>query len=223
LDPQACVFARQNPDAIDAGVFHNDVISVGNGNVFFYHSLAFDRSESLVEELCRRFSSLCRDELIPIAVRPDEVSLKDAVESYLFNSQLVTLPDRTMCLVTPVECRENPRINALLDRIVSQENPIGQVLFVDVRQSMKNGGGPACLRLRVVLTRKERSLTHQGVFFTDRLYENLLAWGERHYRDRLSLEDLGDPLLLEESRAALDALTQVLGIGSIYRFQTAEG
>jgi succinylarginine dihydrolase len=221
LDPRTNVFARQNPAAIDAGVFHNDVISVGNENVFFYHSLAFDRCASLVDELSRTFSRLCQDELVLIAVGSDEVPVGDAVESYLFNSQLVTLHDNTMCLIAPVECQENPRTNALLERVVSEENPIQRVIYADVRQSMKNGGGPACLRLRVVLTRAERSLTHDGVFLTDRLYEELRAWGDRYYRDHLHLDDLSDPHLLEESRAALDALTHILKTGPIYRFQTA--
>ncbi|MEJ2716044.1 MAG: N-succinylarginine dihydrolase [Deltaproteobacteria bacterium] len=221
LDPQTKVFARQNPDAIDAGVFHNDVISVGNENVFFYHSLAFDRCPSLMDELSRKFSRLCRDELVLIEVGAQEVPIEDAVESYLFNSQLVTLPDNTMCLIAPVECRENPRTSAVLERVLSQENPIQKVLYVDVRQSMKNGGGPACLRLRVVLTPEERSLTHDGVFFTDRLYEELRAWGARYYRDHLDVDELSDPSLPDESRAALDALTRILKIGSLYRFQTA--
>ncbi|MGO8881610.1 MAG: N-succinylarginine dihydrolase [Desulfomonilaceae bacterium] len=219
LDPEKTVFARQNPEVIDAGVFHNDVISVGNRNVLFFHSQAFCNSDSILSELKRKFAQNCQDDLILIEVSPEQLSLAEAVESYLFNSQLVSMLDGTACLIAPAECRKNLRVKEVLDMVVSQDNPIGDVLFVDVRESMKNGGGPACLRLRVVLTDEELSHTHQGIFLSKQLYKELVDWGKRHYRDRLRLEDLGDPQLLYESRNALDSLTQVLGLGSIYDFQ----
>jgi succinylarginine dihydrolase len=124
-----------------------------------------------------------------------------------------------MCLIAPVECEENPRTKKVLDRIIYEENPIRAVRFVDVRQSMKNGGGPACLRLRVVLTEEEMGRTHQNVYLTDLLFAELTSWGEQYYRDQLSPADLADPALAEEGRAALDVLTQILKLGSIYRFQ----
>lgn len=220
LQPEATVFARQNPHAIDAGVFHNDVISVTNGNVFLYHSQAFADQDAVVEELWLRFSRQCHGDLFFVEILQDEVSLQEAVETYLFNSQLVTLPDRAMCLIAPVECEENVHTRAAIGRLIAEDNPIEQVIYVDVRQSMKNGGGPACLRLRVVLTEDQIARAHQGVFVTEALYGSLISWGERHYRDRLAPEDLLDPLLIDESRAALDELTSILKLGSIYEFQT---
>lgn len=107
----------------------------------------------------------------------------------------------------------------MLEALVSASNPISQVRFIDVRQSMQNGGGPACLRLRVALTESELALTHPGVLLTDRLYEELRAWGAKRYRDRLSPGDLADPSLGEESRVALDELTQILKLGAVYDFQ----
>ena len=219
LDRDKIVFARQNPDAIDAGVFHNDVIAVGNKNVLFFHSQAFCNYESVIAELREKFAGCCNDELITVEVSQKQLSLTDAVESYLFNSQLVSMPDGTACLIAPAECRENPRVNEVLETVISQNNTIDCILFVDVGESMRNGGGPACLRLRVVLTDEELSCTNQGSFFSKRLYRELIEWGNRHYRDRLRLEDLGDPQLLYESRNALDSLTQVLVLGSIYDFQ----
>ncbi|WP_210234729.1 N-succinylarginine dihydrolase [Methylocella tundrae] len=44
-------------------------------------------------------------------------------------------------------------------------------------------------------------------------------WVRRHYRDRLTGADLGDPALIEEGRAALDELTGILDLGPIYAFQ----
>ncbi|MEW6530354.1 MAG: N-succinylarginine dihydrolase [Thermodesulfobacteriota bacterium] len=219
LDPAATTFARQNPEAIDAGVFHNDVISVGNQNVFLYHAEAFCEPESVLNELTRTFSHLCGEELILIEVPSQEVSLQEAVETYFFNSQLVSLPDGTMSLIAPAEGEENPRTRAALERIQADDNPIAQVHFVDVRQSMKNGGGPACLRLRVVLTEEELASTHQGIMFSDGLYHRLIHWGERHYRDKLHPEDLADPALIDETRKALDELTGILDLGPMYGFQ----
>jgi succinylarginine dihydrolase len=152
-------------------------------------------------------------------VQQSQVPLADAVSSYLFNGQLVQLPDRTMALIAPVESRDNPRTREFLAGLLAQDTPIRQVHYVDVRQSMNNGGGPACLRLRVVLTERQRALTNPAVFLTDALHASLKTWIERHYRDRLIPADLADPRLLEESRRALDELTVSLNLGSIYPFQ----
>jgi succinylarginine dihydrolase len=206
LQPAATLFALQNPDAIDAGVFHNDVISVANQNVLFYHSLAFAEPVAVLDKLERAFFRYCGVEPVLIEVTADRVSLSEAVQSYLFNSQLVTLSDGTMGLISPLECTENERIAAFLEALVAEDNPISKVTIVDIRQSMKNGGGPACLRLRVVLNERE--------------LDKLNKWADRHYRDRLHSSDLVDPQLLTESRTALDELTRILDLGSIYDFQS---
>ena len=154
LEPRSTVFARQNPLAIEAGVFHNDVISVGNQDVLLFHSQAFSDSQCVLDELKQKFCECCGTELILIEVDPGQVSLEEAVETYLFNSQLVTLPDGAMCLIAPRECMENVNTKAFLESLVADStNPIRTVHYVDIRQSMKNGGGPACLRLRVGLDR----------------------------------------------------------------------
>jgi len=219
LHGERTAFARQNPVAVDAGVFHNDVISVGNRNVFLYHSLAFHAGDAVIADLKQRFSEECRGDLILIEVADEKVPIADSVSSYLFNSQLVTLPNGDMCLIAPAESQENPYTSVLLEDLVSGDNPIKEVRSVDVRQSMKNGGGPACLRLRVVLTEAELALAHAGVFLTDQLYEELCGWAGRNYRDRFDASDFVDPQVPEESRSALDELTQLLGLGSIYSFQ----
>jgi succinylarginine dihydrolase len=144
LDPERTLFAQQNPQAIDAGVFHNDVISVGNQNLFFYHPLAFVDTKKLIEKLKEQFLKHCGQEMFFIEVDPEQVSLEDAVKSYLFNSQLVTLNDESMLLISPEECRQNPKSQETIERIIDQDNPIQNVRYVDIRQSMKNGGGPAC-------------------------------------------------------------------------------
>ena len=210
----------RNPAAVDAGVFHNDVISVGNENVFLYHSQAFADTGSVISELRSTFRDSCHGELIGIEVSPHQVSVSEAVGTYLFNSQLVTLPDESMCLIAPVECSENKKTDHLLHEVIAHTgNPIRHLHYIDTHQSMKNGGGPACLRLRVVLTEEEKALAHQGTYLTDTLYSDLRTWADRFYRDRIEPRDLADPALAEESKTALDSLTQLLDLGSLYNFQ----
>tara|TARA_Y100001001_G_scaffold163353_1_gene192134 strand:- start:246 stop:1586 length:1341 start_codon:yes stop_codon:yes gene_type:complete len=215
LDDRHAVFAQQNPAAIDAGVFHNDVIAVGNGSCLFYHELAFLDEGGVLSDIRAR---LAGTELQPVRVSAAEVPIEDAVASYLFNSQLLNTPDG-MLLAVPGECREVASVSRYLDSLLQQNGPITAVEVFDVKQSMRNGGGPACLRLRVVLSDEERRAINQGVILTDALYERLTAWVNAHYRDELSQQDLADPMLLDEVRKALDELTGILGLGSIYDFQ----
>ena len=215
LKDQGVVFAQQNPDAIDAGVFHNDVIAVGNGNTLFYHDMAFLDESRVLADLRARLTGA---ELDTVRVSSAEVPIEDAVASYLFNSQLLNTADGMM-LAVPGECREIASVSRYLDELVKSGGPITSVEVFDVKQSMRNGGGPACLRLRVVLNDDELSAMHRGVLLTDDLYERLTTWVKGHYRDRLSQEDLADPMLLDEVRKALDELTGILGLGSIYDFQ----
>ncbi|MGL6054874.1 MAG: N-succinylarginine dihydrolase, partial [Vibrio metschnikovii] len=81
--------------------------------------------------------------------------------------------------------------------------------------------GPACLRLRVVLNASELKATNSGCLMDDQRFETLNQWVKKHYRDRLLEADLADPQLLIENRTALDELTQIMGLGSLYPFQQA--
>ena len=214
IDPGRTVFAQQNPDAIDAGVFHNDVIAVGHGDVLFCHEQAWLAQDTVLAELATRVGSA----FTPVVVAGGEVSLDDAVATYLFNSQLLPRADGRMLLVAPAECRENLRVAAFLDALLQSGGPVAEVLTFDLKQSMLNGGGPACLRLAVALTLVERDAINARVFLDDALAAELDGWIRKHYRDRLAPEDLGDPDLLDESRRALDELTQILRLPAVYSF-----
>ncbi|SFH28506.1 N-succinylarginine dihydrolase [Modicisalibacter xianhensis] len=212
------VFAQQHPEAIDAGVFHNDVIAVGNGPVLLYHEMAFLDEQRTLDELRRKMTT----PLIPVRVPSEAVSLDDAVSSYLFNSQLLTQPDGSgaMTLVVPGECEENEAVwRTIQDHLLAGNNPITEVVVKDVKQSMRNGGGPACLRLRIVLSERERQGLTGRVLLDDTLYGELTDWVNRHYRDRLTPDDLADPQLAEETLTALDELTRLLNLGNVYPFQ----
>lgn len=215
------VFVAQAPSAIDAGVFHNDVIAVGNDDVFLYHEKAYARGPRALADLRAAYAALHPGRtLATVRVPARRVSLADAVRSYLFNSQLVTLAPGRMALIAPAECREVPSVSAFLDDLVADpKNPIGAVHTFDLRESMRNGGGPACLRLRVTLNAAERAALPSGIWITDTSYPRLVAWVEKHYRETLAPADLADPALLDESRRALDELTGLLGLGAIYPFQ----
>src|SRR5947208_12616 len=215
LAPERTLYAQQHPDAIDAGVFHNDVIAVGSGTVLFCHERAFVGQDALLRALADRVGA----GFAALVVSEREVSLERAVATYLFNSQLLPRREGGMLLVAPAECRSDAAVGALLERLVSGTGPIGEVLTFDLKQSMQNGGGPACLRLRVALTPAERSAIRANVFLDAALADELEAWIRRHYRDRLAPDDLGDPALLDESRRALDELSTMLRLPAIYPFQ----
>lgn len=216
LNDDNVVYVQQNPDLIDQGVFHNDVIAVGNQNVLFYHEQAFYQSSQAIAEIKQKFIG---GELHLICVKTDEVSVQDAIKSYLFNTQIISLANGDMAIIAPTDCKENPAVSAYLTNLVAQNTPIKQVYYHDVKESMRNGGGPACLRLRVAMTDKEYAAVNQSTLINDRQFERLNAWVDKHYRDTLHVDDLSDPQLLIESRTALDELTQLLNLGSVYPFQ----
>lgn len=219
LDEQNVVYVQQNPDVIDQGVFHNDVIAVGNQNALFYHEQAFLDTDTKLSELSDKFTAATGNKLHLVKVNTSQVSVEEAVKTYLFNTQLVDIGNGQMAIIAPMECKESESVSSYLDQLVTQDTPIQQVHYFDVKQSMRNGGGPACLRLRVALSEQELAATNQNVLMSDALFARLNTWVDSHYRDQLSEDDLRDPQLVQESRAALDELTQILNLGSVYPFQ----
>jgi succinylarginine dihydrolase len=219
LDTARTVFTRQAPEAIDAGAFHNDVVAVAHERVLFHHEDAFADKAGLYAEVRAKASGF---EPVFVEVPRARVGLDDAVTSYLFNSQLVQLPNASsLTLIAPTEVRENNKAAAYVAEIIAQPNAaIGQVEWVEVRESMRNGGGPACLRLRIVMTPQERAAAAQGFFLDDALAAKLASWITKHYREELAPGDLGDPALVGETQTALDELTRILPLGAdFYPFQ----
>ncbi|GAB6261330.1 N-succinylarginine dihydrolase [Photobacterium sp. 53610] len=215
LDPSKVVIAQQNPDVIDQGVFHNDVIAVGNKNILFCHQQAFLDQQGTYSALKEKMG----EGFNIIEVPTNAVSVEDAVTSYLFNSQLIELPNGETLLVLPEECRKNDNVWRYVEQLLADKRGVDQVKVFDLKQSMANGGGPACLRLRVVLNEQEARAVNPSTLMNDALYGRLTQWVEKHYRDQMVEADLADPQLLDESRSALDELTQILSLGSVYPFQ----
>ena len=211
LAPQRAVFAQQSRKAINAGAFHNDVVCVGAADTLFFHEHAFEDTDSTLAALRAAAEGLF--DLKPVMVPAAEVPLEDAIRSYLFNSQLLVVPgEARLVLVAPTEAEETPSTRAYCERLVAGNGPIGRVDYVDVRQSMRNGGGPACLRLRVVMTEAERAACHQGVLLTEERIDALQAIVRQTYRDRLAPEDLADPGFADECRRAREGLLNVLDL-----------
>ncbi|HEX7671270.1 MAG TPA: N-succinylarginine dihydrolase [Polyangiaceae bacterium] len=206
---------QQDPAGIDIGAFHTDVLAASNDGFLMLHEQALSHHRDFLPELRTRlgngFSSVVAHET--------ELPAREAVLSYPFNSQIVTRPDGTMAIVAPTDARESETARRFLERVVAEENPVRELHFVDVNGSMNNGGGPACLRLRVPLTEAEREAVTARVFLDDALHADLTGWVNAHYRDQMRVEDLSDPALLGEIRTALDELTRILGLGSLYDFQ----
>jgi succinylarginine dihydrolase len=218
LDSDQLFFAQQDPESIEAGAFHQDVIATAHNELLLYHQHAFVEPERLIERLSSTFAKTQEKELC--AIKIDQFSLKEAVASYFFNSQIVTVPDGTMVLIAPEECRQISAVHLTIQQL--QADPrcaIARALFLNLRESMKNGGGPACLRNRVVLNESERAGIPPRIFLDKQLFADLENWADRHYRETVVLRDFLDPLFRNEVEAALDELTQILSLGSIYAFQ----
>jgi succinylarginine dihydrolase len=204
LDPERTMFVEQSAEAIGAGAFHNDVVAVANERVLFAHEAAFADRDGLLDQLGSRFPSLEYVE-VPSA----EVSLEDAISSYLFNAQLVTRPDGQPTLIVPEEARETSSVWAWLQRHLAGNGAIRRVEVVDVRESMANGGGPACLRLRVVAdpaTVDPRFLVDKAKL--DRLADVI----RRSWPEEIAPADLAAPGLLAEVEAARIALLDELDL-----------
>jgi succinylarginine dihydrolase len=201
LDPERTLFVAQSEEAIAAGAFHNDVVAVANERVLFAHEQAFADRATFLGMLQGRFPEM---ELVEVPAA--EVSLEDAIRSYLFNAQLVTPPDGRTTLIVPEEAREIPSVWDWLQRHLAGNGPVRDVRVVDVRQSMANGGGPACLRLRVVCD----SALVDPRFLVDEAKLDLLAQVIAHeWPEQIAVEDLGQPTLIRAVERARAALLQV--------------
>jgi succinylarginine dihydrolase len=207
LDPARTLFVAQSEEAIAAGAFHNDVVAVANGRVLFAHERAFADKERLYDDLRRLLPDV---EIVETPAA--RVSLADAIRSYLFNAQLVTLPDGETALIVPSETRETPAVWSWLEEMAAGNGPIRRVEVVDVRESMANGGGPACLRLRVVAD----PATVDPRFLVDEpKLDGIAAIVERTWPETIEPGELADPALWERIIAARAALLEHIGLTAI--------
>ena len=201
------LFVQQSEAAIAAGAFHNDVVAVANERVLFAHELAFADKDAFYADLR---AALPQVEIVEVPNAA--VSLADAIQSYLFNAQLVTLPDGGMALILPTECQDNASVWAWLEGMIAGNGPIRRLIPVDVRQSMANGGGPACLRLRVVCD----PATVDPRFLVDAAKLDLVAGiVEAHWPEAIAPADLTNQAQWDAIAAARGALLTVLELDEL--------
>ena len=207
LEPRRCVFIEQNPAAIEAGAFHNDVVAVANEKVLFTHDRAFADQIDAYEAIRAVFP-----DLHVVEVPESQVTLEEAIRTYLFNAQLVTLPTGEMALVVPSECQESASVWSWCERMLASNGPIRHVIPVDVRQSMANGGGPACLRLRVVAD----PATVDARFMLDEAKaERIEAVIAQMWPETIQPDEIGTEALAAKVIEAREALLAVLSLDEL--------
>jgi succinylarginine dihydrolase len=211
LSSKRTLFVEQADAAIQAGAFHNDVVAVANENVLFAHELAFADPVGLAGDVRAAFP-----EAHLLTVPDAQVSLESAIRSYLFNSQLVSLPGGGMALIAPSECQENPEVAAYLEALPALGTPIAAVHILDVRESMRNGGGPACLRLRVAVPEADVAAIDPRFLMTPDKLSALRAYIGQAYPAEARPDDLGDPAFHKTALDCLAGLLAVLDLADVY-------
>ena len=188
LDPDTTVLLQQHPASIHAGCFHNDLIATSHCDILLYHELAFSGGPTAVEPLHRAFSRANGGApLRSIMISSDEISLDEARRSCLFNSQIVTTRDGRAVLVAPDACRYVPGARRWLQGIHEGHNHLFQdVAYVRIPSSMRNGGGPACLRLRVALTQDQIGAISRTILLDFAMLRELRRFVDLEYPDRLT-------------------------------------
>ena len=207
LDPDACIYIEQNPEAIEAGAFHNDVVAVANERVLFTHERAFADRQGTYDAIRAAFPAL-----EVVEVPESAVSLAEAIKTYLFNAQLLTLPSGEMALVVPSECQESAAVWSWCEHMLGGNGPIRKVIPVDVRQSMANGGGPACLRLRVVA---DPATVDARFLLDEQRAERIESVIAQTWPEQIDPADIGNEALAKTVIEAREALLAVLSLDEL--------
>jgi succinylarginine dihydrolase len=207
LDPRRTVFAEQSEEAIAAGAFHNDVVAVANERVLFAHEQAFADKQPILDGCAAHVPGF---EYVEVAAA--DVPLGEAIKSYLFNAQLVTPPDGQTTLIVPTEARETASVWSWLERHLAGNGPIRRVEVVNVRQSMANGGGPACLRLRVVA---DPATIDPRFMADDSKLDRIAEVVRRHWPEQIRHDELQRPGLIADVERARAALLETLDLAEL--------
>jgi succinylarginine dihydrolase len=190
LPSDRCFFVQQTPEAIDAGVFHNDVIATSHENLLLYHEQAFVDSDSFINQLSEQFSRRTKETLLAIQIHASELSLAEAVNTYLFNSQIVTDSDGGWRMICPSACEASDSVQSFLARLQRTVPRLKQIDYVHLQQSMANGGGPACLRFRVILDEEQILQLPKSSIVTEDVAHRLQSIIETEYPTHVTMSDL---------------------------------
>lgn len=215
INPERVIRIQQSPRSIDAGLGEGDMAAIGHENVFLFHELAFVGSKTIIPLLKKGVSDVCRTPLIVIEIAGNDLTLHEAAKTLFFNSELITTEKGEMNFICPLECNESRAVKEVIHKIIEDKgNPVKDVHYLPYSEIMRNRGGLARQRVKVVLSKEQLGAIHQGVLVNDELMDSLTDWVERHYRESLVPADLRDPKLWKESHEALIELDHLLGLSS---------
>lgn len=215
LQDNDVVYLQQNPEVIDQGVFHNDVIAMSHQNIVIFHEKAFRFSDEGIDEIKEKFKKKTNQELIILQIHDSDILVGEAVSSYLFNSQIVSNSNGEYTLIAPIECQAHLQAKMVIEKIIMKKTPITKVVYQDVSQSMNNGGGPACLRWRFIINTNELNAVNTSCMMTEDLYYYLKDWITQHYLDSCDFQQLFEVKYIENNKLALTELYQKLNISIV--------
>ncbi len=212
------LFLEQNPDVISKGVFHNDVIAVSNENLLLAHERAYKGGLEDIAQIKKAYNGLHPGKpLQAIIINDDDLSVEEAVHSYFFNSQVVTKASGKMAVIAPMELQNlfSGKAAILMEKIrADASNTIDEVQYLDLRQSMRNGGGPACLRLRATLSAAQLSALEQntGIIAGETMLAELEKLVEYYYPQTLTPEGLRDAKIYSNCKELLTHLSMLMRV-----------
>ena len=144
---------QQKSIAIDHGVFHNDVICFGFKNTLFCHEHAFENQNEKLNNLKKIFHQKTNENLTIIEIKESELTLDECISTYLFNSQVI-IQKNNIILLCPSTVKRNNKSLSITNQW-QQKGYFSDVQYIDIKSSLMNGGGPACLRLCMYLNGNE--------------------------------------------------------------------
>lgn len=202
---------KQHPDAIDAGAFHNDVVAASHHGLMIFHEKAFYDATDSLNNMAERYQAIYDHKPTFIKVAEADLSLSDAISTYLFNSQILSNvnPGKPPVILCPIQVRENICANKLVQNWCD-EGVFDEIHFVDLAQSMSGGGGPACLRLRVPLEQKRLADLRENCLWSEELDSRLRNIIREHYPTEATLADLADINFVRQTQRATEEIHRLL-------------
>jgi succinylarginine dihydrolase len=212
LNPTRTFHLKQHPEAIDAGAFHNDVVAMSHEDVLIHHERAFWRAESALEQISEVFHQMTGCVLHRLSVPESVLSLRDAVSTYLFNSQIVTTPgpESRRVLICPSQVRDHSVAKKLVETWRNNDRLFDEVHFVQLQESMAGGGGPACLRLRIPIDSRLVPKLAPACMWSEQTDYALRKVIESAYPKELRITDLAKPEWIDNSMQAVRRVQEVL-------------
>ena len=210
LPQENTFFLKQHPDAIDAGAFHNDVVAASHHRLLIFHEQAFYRLESPLQEICDRYAQRYRRALSVLPVNERTLPLSRAVSTYLFNSQILSVAGAEQpVMLCPSQVKEDADARRLVQSW-RDDHIFSEIHYVDLRQSMSGGGGPACLRLRVPMNAAAAANLDARMLWSEKLDGQLRSLIEQHYPPRVTLAELTDLEFIRQAEHTTQRLRDLL-------------